>query len=233
MVKGKKITKKMLKEPDEFISLTQRAILFTEGHYKKIVIAGIIIVVIALGVVFFQMSEKKKEAEANQKLSSAIQNYQRVSSPYQEGSPGEVKKALGNFEQISKQYSGTSAGKFSLLYKGNIHLSSGEFEEAITAYQAYLAGIGDEKLYRLFGLEGLAYAHEGKKDYSKALDAFKQITALGETFELDDAYLGLGRCYERLGKNQEALDSYRAFLKTAKKSGMANLVARKVSLLEK
>ncbi len=72
------------------------------------------------------------------------------------------------------------------------------------------------------------------KDYGKAVDAYQQIIAMGETFESEDAYLGLGRCYERLGKKKEVLENYKAYLKTAKKSdGMRNVVLRQVSLLEK
>ena len=233
MVKGKKITKKKLKEPDEFITLTQKSLLFIEAHLKKVVSAGIIIVVVVLGLVFFQIWEKKKEAEASQKLSVAMEVYQRVSSPYREGSPSEYKNALGSFDEVIKQFPGTSAGNFSLLYKGNIHFKLGEFDEAIKAYQAFLEKAGKEQLYRLFALEGLGYAYEGKKEVAKAIDAYQQIVAMGETFQSGDAYLSLGRCYERLGKNKEALENYNAYLKTAKTSEITNAVLRKVSLLAK
>jgi tetratricopeptide (TPR) repeat protein len=233
MVKGKIITKKKLKEPDEFITLTQRTLLFIAAHAKKVITAGIIVLVIVLGLVFYQMWDRKKEADAGQKLSAAMEMYQRVSSPYREGSPSEYKTALGGFDDVIKQYPGTSSGKFSLLYKGNIHFKLGELDEAIKAYQAFLEKAGKETLYRLFGLEGLGYAYEGKKEYAKAIDAYQQIVAMGETFQSGDAYLSLGRCYERLGKNQEALENYNAYLKTAKKSEMTNAVLRKVSLLAK
>lgn len=233
MVKTKKITKRKLKEPDEFVTLTQRAVLFAETHVRKIVAAGVIVLAIVLGIVFFQMWESKKEAEAGRKLSAAMEVYQRVSSPYREASPPEYKTALGLFDEVIKQYPGTSSGKFSQLYKGNIHLKLGELDEAIKAYQAFLEKTGKERLYRVFGLEGLGYAYEGKKDYGKAIEAYQQIIAMGETFQSGDAYLSLGRCYERLGKNQEALENYRAYLKTVKKSEMTNAVLRKVSLLEK
>jgi len=233
MVKAKKITKKKLKEPDELVTLTQRAVLFAEAHAKKIVAAGVIVLVIVLGVVFYEMWDSKKEAEAGRKLSAALEVYQRVSSPYREASAAEVKTALGGFDEVIKQFSGTASGKLALLYKGNLHFKLGEFDEAIKAYQAFLEKAGKERLYRLFGLEGLGYAYEGKKEYAKAIDAYQQIVALGETFQSGDAYLGLGRCYERLGKNQEALENYRAYLKTVKKSETTNAVLRKVSLLEK
>ena len=233
MVKGKKITKKKLKEPDEFITLTQKTLLFIEAHAKKVITAGIIVLVIVLGIVFFRMWDSKKEADAGQKLSVAMEMYQRVSSPYREGSPSEYKTALGGFDDVIKQYPGTSSGKFSLLHKGNIHFKLGELDEAIKAYQAFLEKAGKETLYRLFGLEGLGYAYEGKKEYAKAIDAYQQIVVMGETFQLGDAHLSLGRCYERLGKNQEALENYNAYLKTAKKTEMTNVVLRKVSLLAK
>jgi tetratricopeptide (TPR) repeat protein len=233
MVKAKKITKRKLKEPDELVTLTQRALLFAEAHAKRIVAAGVIALAVVLGVVFYQMWDSKKEAEAGRQLSQAMEMYQRVSSPYREASAAEVKVALGGFDELIKQFSGTASGKFALLHKGNLHLKLGELDEAIKAYQAFLDKAGNERLYRLFGLEGLGYAYEGKKEYAKAVDAYQQIIAMGETFQSGDAYLSIGRCYERLGKNQEALESYRAFLKTVKKSEMTNAVLRKVSLLEK
>jgi tetratricopeptide (TPR) repeat protein len=230
----KKITKKMLREPDEFITLTQRSILFVEAHSKKIVTAAIVVAVIVVGVVFFQMSQRKTEEEAGRKLAAATTAYQNISSPYRDASPAEYKSVLAGFEEIAKQYPKTSAGKFSILYRGDILLKLGDFDEAIKAFQAFLQTAGKEKLYRLFALDGLGYAHEGKKDYAKAIEAYQQIVSSGETFQSEDAHLGLGRCYERLGKNKEALDNYNAFLKTANKNQReTNTVLRKVSLLAK
>jgi len=92
---------------------------------------------------------------------------------------------------------------------------------------------GKEKLYRIFALEGLGYSYEGKKDYENALSAYQKIGEMGETFESASAYLGMGRCYEKLGKNKEAIENYKNFVKIAKKSNETNAVLRRISLLEK
>jgi tetratricopeptide (TPR) repeat protein len=92
--------------------------------------------------------------------------------------------------------------------------------------------VGGEKLYRVFAMEGLGYAYEGKKDYEKALDAYQKIVDMGDHFQMPSAYLCMGRCYERLNKSKEALESYKAFLKTSQKSVMTNAVLEKVSHLE-
>jgi hypothetical protein len=42
----------------------------------------------------------------------------------------------------------------------------------------------------------------------------------------------MGLCYEKLGKNKDALENYRAFLRVSQKSMMTNAVLRKISHLE-
>ncbi len=229
----KKITKKKLKQPDEFISFTEKSYLFISEHIKKISFGAMLILVLILTFFIYRMWDQKKEDEANQKFIAALDAYQMVSSPYREGSPAEYKKALEGFEEVIKTHSRTSPGKYSLIYKGGIHLRLGEFDEAIKAYDHFLRKTGKEKLYQLFALEGLGYAYEGKKDYEKALKAYQEIIKLGETYQWAGVHLNLARCYEGLGKKDEALQNYKTFLKVSPKSLSTNSVIKKVSFLEK
>ncbi len=229
----KKITKKRLREPDEFVSYTERAFLFITHHVKPIVVGVIIVLTLALSVFLYQKWERGKEGEAYRKFSSAQYLYQMVSSPYREGSLSEYKNVLEKFAEVIAKFPNTSSGKIALLYQGNIHLQLGEFEEAIKSYQTFLRKVGKEKLYRIFALEGLGYSYEGKKDYEKALQSYQKIVEEGESFQLGNAYLNMGLCYEKLGKNKEALESYKASLKVSQKSVMADEVLRKISILEK
>jgi tetratricopeptide (TPR) repeat protein len=221
-----------LKEPDEFVSVAEKAFLFITHHIKSIAAGGIVVLIILLSIFFYQRWEKRNEEEAYQKFSLAADIYQMVSSPYREGSLSENKNVLEKFNEVIAKFPRTSSGKFSFLYKGNIHLRLSEFEEATKSYQTFLQKAGKEKLYRLFAMEGLGYAYEGKKDYEKALQAYQKILEEGESFQLGDAYLNMGRCYEKLGKNKEALENYKAFLKVSQKSMMTNAVLRKISILE-
>ena len=188
--------------------------------------------IILLSIFIYQKWEKGKEEEAYRKFSSALYLYQMVGSPYREGSPSEYKNVLEKFGEVIAKFPKTSSGKISLLYQGNIHLRLSEFEEATKSYQTFLQKAGKEKLYRIFAMEGLGYSYEGKKDYEKALQSYQKIVAEGENFQLGDAYLNMGRCYERLGKKKEALENFKAFLKVSQRSMMANEVLRKISILE-
>ena len=233
MTRTKKIIKKKLKEPDEFITLSERAYLFINRQYKSIAVGGIIVLILVLSFFFFQRWEKKNEENAHQIFNLTVETYQVVSTPYREASIQDYKNILEKFNEAITKFPRTSSGKLSILYKGNIHLRLGEFEEAIKAYESFLQKGRKEKLYRSLATEGLGYSFEGKKDYEKAVNAFQKVIDLGESFQLGNAYLGMGRCYEKLGKNKEAIENYKNFLKICQKSQMINIILRKISNLEK
>ena len=233
MTAKKKIVKKKLKKPDEFISFTERAFIFVRHHFKKIAMGFILLFLLLLTYFLFQMWENKREVEASRKFNFALEAYQMTTSPYREGSPKEFKNILEKFEEAISTFPKTSSGKFSLLYKGNVHLKLGEYEEAIKAYQTFLQRTGKERIYRFFALEGLGYAYEGMKDYEKALNAYQEILKLGESSQWGNTYLNIARCDEKMGKNKEALENYKAFIKISQKSSLTNSVLRKISSLEK
>lgn len=233
MTKTKKIIKKKLKEPDEFISFTEKAYRFIMHHSKFITGGGILILILILAFFFYQNWEKKKEEKAYQMFVLASEIYQMVNAPSQETTLQDYQKALSKFDEIISKFPATVSGKWSLLYKGNLHLRSGETDEAIKAYENFLHKTGKENLYRSFALEGLGYSYEAKKDYEKAINAYKKILELNEEFQTSGAYLGLGRCYEKTGDHKKAIENYKSFLKIAPKSSISHILLRKISILEK
>lgn len=232
MAVKKKIIKKKLKEPDEFISFTDHAFRFISRHYKRIITGVVILGVLLAAFFLFQKWEEKKEAAAYLPFSTALELYQMLNSPYREGSASDYKSVMEKFDEVITKFPRTSSGKLSLLYKGNLHLKLEEFDEAIKAYETFLQKAGKEKFYRLLAMEGLGYAHEGKKEYEKAVEAYEKMLEMGEGLQVANAYLSKGRCYEKLGKKKEALESYKTFLNLAPKAMMANLVSERISQLE-
>jgi len=233
MTRTKKIIKKKLKKPDEFITLTERTFLFITHHSRSIAVGAGIVLILLLCIFSFEKWEKKNEENAYQTFHLAVETYEMVSSPYRDGSPQEYRAVLEKFDEVITKYPRTSSGKIAMLFKGNIYLRLGEFDDAIKAYEAFLQKTGKEKLYRSFALDGLGYSYGGKKEYEKAVDAYQRLAGLGEGFQSADAYLGLGRCYEKVGKSKESLENYKSFIRVSKKSEMTNIVLRKISDLGK
>ncbi len=232
MAGKRKIIKKKLKQPDEFISFTEHGLRFVSRNYRWIIGGGVVLGVILAAFFLFQKWEEKREAEAHQLFAAAMERYQVLESPYREGASTDYKSLAEKFDEVITKFPRTASGRISFLYKGNLHLKLEEFDPAIKAYEAFLEKAGDEKIYRFFALEGLGYAHEGKKSYEKAIEAYQRMIEMGEGVQVANAHLNKGRCYEALGKKKEALESYKAFLELAPKGMMANLVSGKVSHLE-
>lgn len=234
MVAAKKISKKKLKEPDEFITFTERAFLFVRKHLKEVVAGTSAVVAIVIALSLFQMWEKRKDAEAQAAFASAMEVYQKAASAYGETEAQSFKEALGKLEEITKRFPRTRPGKLSYLFQGNLYLRQGSYDEAIKAFTAFLDKGGRERLLRAFATEGLAYAYEGKKDFAKALEYYRKTMESAEGLPMLNAYLGAGRCYERLGKREEALESYRAYLKKegTQKSQESSRVEHRIALLE-
>jgi len=232
MTGTKKIIKKKLNKPDEFITITEKTFLFITHHSKSVAVGGGILLFLILSFFFFQKWQSEKEEKAYRMFNAAMETYQMVNASYREGSPQEFKNVSEQFNEVITKFPRTSSGKIAILYKGNIDLRLGEFDEAMKACESFLQKAGKEKLYRSFAMEGLGYAHEGKKDYEKAINAYQKVVDLGERFQSANAYLGLGRCYEKLGKTKEALENYKKFVGVPQKSEMTNIVLRKISNLE-
>jgi len=232
MAVKKKIIKKKLQEPDEFISFTDHAFRFISRHYKRIITGAVILGVLVAAFFLYQKWEENREAKAYQSFRSAVETYQTLVFPYREAPPAEVKRLIETFDGVIAKFPRTSSGRLALLYKGNLHLKAEEWDEAIKAFESFLQKAGKERLYRLFAMEGLGYAYEGKKEYEKAADAYGKMLETGEGLQVANAHLGRGRCYEKLGKKKEALESYKTFLQVAPKAMMANVVSRKISHLE-
>ena len=233
MVKRVKITKRQLKEPDEFITLTERAFVFFNQHSKKITVAGVLVLVAVVAVVLLRMSEKKNEEEAARLFGAALETYDRRVAQTGEGANQDLKDVLAKFDEIITKFPRTSSGAMSQLYRANIYFRQNQFDEAAKAYTAFLDQAGKKRLYLCLGWEGLGHAYEGKKDYSKALEAYQKMLQSGEGYQLTEAHLNLGYCYEKLGKTKEALDSFKAFLSSDQKSFLTDVVLRKVANLEK
>jgi len=233
MVKGKKIPKKKLKEPDEFITFTQKCLLFIGHHQRQIILGGVMFILIILSLLGYGGWERKKEKEAYLKFTTAVEVYQAAISPYRDVELSKFKHILTLFDEVLTKFPRTSSGKLAYLYKGHIHLHLGELGEAISAYQTFLEKWRGEKLFKIFAWEGLGYAFEGKKEFEKAVDAYQRVLELGGEATFSYAYFSKGRCYEKLGRKKEAIESYRSFLKFSEKSNLTPLVLRKISLLEK
>ena len=204
---AKKISrKKLLKEPDEFISFTGRLIQFGKKYQEKL-IGGIAVLFVLLAIIsVIRYLSGKNEAEASLLLSKAQAKYERaLSSNKPQEAYKEVEK---DFQRLLNDFSGQMAGKQACLIFADICLDAGKVDQAIKLYQTSLKDWSKEPIIKNIILGSLGNAYNEKKDYKKALSYYEQIRDGSESFGKADALYNLGILY---AKKDETKKSQKAF----------------------
>lgn len=228
VAKRRRISKKKLKEPDEFISTAARTLLWTKENLKLILMGAIIGALVVFSIIVWRIRVKTREAEAFHAFDRASEILMSAEDPSSKG----YQEALDEFERVQSEYPHTDAAQLAQLQLGKGFLELKQYDRAVETYRKFLDSNPGRKLYRLFAYENLGYAYEGQGDYQRALDSFQELVDMGESFLLPWGYLNIARCYEKLGKRQEALGNYRIFLEKFPDSTMVPMVKNKTGVLE-
>jgi len=208
--KRKKTRKELLKEPDEFMTLTGKVIGFAVDHKTQLTYGlGIILalVIIVSGVRFFSIRAEKK---ASAMLGQSMTEYNSLKA---QKSPDEVYRAVsGSFKNILQKYSSKDSGKLARLVYANICYDAGQYEQAIDLYIASLGDFEKHPMIHRQILSSLGYAYEQQKDYSTALGYFEKISAASGQILHDEALFHMGRLYDKLGQPEKSKEAYQKIL---------------------
>jgi len=228
VVKMKRISKKKLKEPDEFITTAAKVLLWTRENLRLILTGIIVGALVASSIVFWGIKTERREAAALNSFHRALEILTSAEDP----SSKRYQEALDGFERIQREYPNSKAAQLAQLQLGQGLLESKQYDKAVETYRTFLERNPAERLYRLFALQNLGYAYEAQGDYQRALDSFQGLVDMGESFLRPSAYISVGRCYEKLGKREEALKNYRIFLEKYPESIMVPMIKNKLGTLE-
>jgi len=221
MATTKRITRKEIKQPDEFITFSARAFEFARTHTREIIIGVASVLALALLLWAVSAYSNKKEAQASRLLAQAQALLQPISPEAQAGRPVPVEgkadpeasaRALVLLQDVVDKYKGTEAGRVAWILLGQRQYEEGDFDAAIDTYERFLKKGGRKPELKAMAREGLAYAHEAKEDFAQAAICYEQLSKSSLTNVQGWAFLGMARCYERLGEVQKAIDAYRTLL---------------------
>jgi tetratricopeptide (TPR) repeat protein len=221
MATTKRITRKEIKQPDEFITFSARTIEFAQTHTREIMIG--VASVLALGLLIWAVSaySNKKEAQASLLLAQAQALLEPISAQAQAGQPVPVEsksdpeaaaRALALLQDVVENYKRTEASRVARILLGQRYYEEGDYDAAIDTYEAFLKKANPKPELKAMAREGLAYALEAKEDFAQAAICYEELSKSSLTNVQGWAYLGMARCYERLGEEQRATDAYRALL---------------------
>lgn len=227
---GKKIPrKKLLKEPDEFITTTGKILQFLRSHQRQVILYGVIGLIIlfigAAGYYFLLWQEGKAQAIQHQARQIYTEALLSTSSP--EDQNEKYKSALEKFRESLSFYTRNKISQVAHLYLGHCHYALKEYPQAIAAYTRCLSGV-----YRSIARDGIAHSFEAQGDFAQALEHFQKNMEDEQNPYLLEAILGIARCYEALRQTPKALEFYEKALRKKPPERIADFIQRKISELK-
>ncbi len=207
----RKIRKKHLKKPDEFITFSSKVITWCRDNMKIIAGAAALVtffLIVTSGYFVFRAS---RETRARSLYEQAVALYPTDStSPV---SPLAYAASAEKLEEVKQRYGSTTVGIVASVDLGNIYFQQAEYDRAITCYNDFLQRTDLRHSLHDQVLESLGETHEAKGAWQEALEVYRRLASEGAPVYKTQAQLYLGRVYESIGDQQEAIVRYQNYLK--------------------
>lgn len=225
MAAAKKVTRKeLLKEPDEFLSLSARLLNWIARNRRAInigVASALAVAVLVSGYLYYT---NHREAQAGVLFGEALAKYDRLSADKAKA----AREVATDFRRVIDEYGGTSNGRMATLVYANLCYQAGEFAQAADLYKTCLERFADEPLIRFQILKSLGYTYEGLKDPAAALPYFERALAAADKTLQDDLLFQVGDLYARIGNKAKSEETFKRLLSEFGDSPYANLVRLRV-----
>ena len=197
-----KLTRKELRDPDEFQVRTGQAVDWLRANQSAVVGAVSAILALAavvLGVNWFSARQAETAATRLQAAQVMFESKKFAESATE-------------FATIGSEYPSTPAGRLASLYRARALAAQPDPAAAATAYSEYLAGTPATDYLRQEALLGLGRAREAQNDGAGAMDAYRQAAEVVGPFRTQ-AQLALARLEDAAGNGDKARALYVEILK--------------------
>lgn len=196
MAKKFKITRKeLLKEPDQFLSTTDKAMLFFTKNRSSVI--GGVVGVLFLGLAFLGYEGYQK---------SQIMKFESLYFKMEEIAEESTKKGIKPQDELIKIRDQIDEGPHrnrASLFLADIYFQYEAYDKAKSIYQevrSKSSGLNHE-----MAAVNLAYTYEAMGDLKKAIDLYKLAINSNSNFPLFQVYWSLARCHENNNDTSNAL----------------------------
>jgi tetratricopeptide (TPR) repeat protein len=208
--KRKKTRKELLREPDEFMTISGKLIGFAVDHKNQLAYALGIIVVLALIISGYRFFSIRAENNASVLLDKSLTKYNSIKADKQ---PDEVYgEVSADFQFILNKYKGKGSAKLARLIYANICYNAGKYKQAIELFETALTDFAKYPVIHHQILSNLGYTYEQKEDFATAAGYFEKISVAPEPIGRDEALYHLGRLYDKLGEKEKSREAYNKIL---------------------
>lgn len=206
MAKRRVTRKELVKEPDEFITLTGKVIQWARNNAKPLIYGTCVFFGLVILISGYRFYSGQRAAAAAALFSKVLMGYQESQA---DDDPGKALAVVRpDFERLINKYGGTAEGRMGRILYGHLLLAGDAVDEAIVAYKEALDDFDGTPDLRNAILNGLATASMDKQDSAGAIGYFEKIVAGTSPLFKDNALFNLGRLYRLAGESEKSHKAY-------------------------
>ncbi len=196
----KRITRKEIRQPDQFITFTARVIRLFEQHRGKFILAAVLVVAVSAGIWGWQLHLSKQNRLASQAYATALEAFHE----------GKYQTTLDLLDRVD-QYRSPNYQRLAILYRAHSHIGLKQPKDAIPLLETFLTRIPRNSFMKQLALANLGYAHELANQCKEAIDAYDKAAKLDGP-QKEQSLLSKARCIATIGQFGESINIYREYL---------------------
>jgi TolA-binding protein len=202
----KRLTKKEIKQ-DTFIDLLARVTDLTERYAREIAIGiGVIILIVVSAISYARYKDQK-----NERAVSALAEARIALSDTTASGKGRVSELL---RKVMDNFGGTASGKEAIILLANIAYDAQRYDEARSLYERYVDKDGENDLLMYAARMGIAACLEQQGKYTEAAEAYRHVAEKGgKAFYAPTALIHAARCFQLVGKRDDAAQILQRIMK--------------------
>jgi len=200
-VTHRKLRRKELRQPDEFITFFENLRSFLLDNLVQVIIGACAVIALAaigVGVYFYTQYRDRLVADQFYEAITALDHK-------------EYKTAETDFSKLAEDHPHASLGRLARFYLAGCYMAEKEPAKARDALNLYLAG-DDRPAFKSLALLQLGVAYEDLGEFQQAHQTYSEAAILPGPQKMR-AELAVARMLVREGHKDAAIAAYRQFLK--------------------
>jgi len=216
----KRITRKDIRQPDQFITFTSQVFGYFEEHRTKFLIGLALVIVVSLGLWGWQLYQSSQNRLASQAYARALAAYHE----------GKYQTTLDLLDRVDV-YRSPNYQRLVMLYRANSYIGLKQPQDAVPILREFLNRKSEESYLRQLALLTLGYAHEMANQCKEAISAYNDASEI-EGPQQEQTLLSKARCTTTIGELTESVKIYREYLAAYPGSHRATEISLRIQELE-
>jgi tetratricopeptide (TPR) repeat protein len=242
---AKKVSRKELKEPDEFMSFTVRALRWINEQKVALIVGALALAVVIVATFAWRWYSLNKEKSASMAFIHAreildarvIPRDDTSGTSSSDGSfsseDDKFRAAVAEFEQVAQSHSSSATAALATYYVAEYSRRIGDYDKAIENFQKYLKSEGPGGELAAFAVEGIAASLEAQGKDEQAAQQYKRLTEAPFDIQPDRGLFHIARLEQKAGRDEEALRLFNEIIEKYPKTAYLRDIESRLSVLEK